>query len=113
MGLPNIFKPKKEEELIEVIGQKKTMPQPPLPPPFKAEVKEDNKEVLELLNVIINNQAVIYEEIKKSHQTAIVLSSEELNLVPEEDKEEYLALKENNPKKAEVMLAGYKATKKK
>ena len=108
----NLFKPKKEEEMIEVLGQKKTMPIPP-PPPFKAEVKEDNKEVLELLNAILNNQAVIYEEIKKSHQTAIVLSSEELNLVPEDDKEEYLALKENNPKKAEVMLAGYKATKKK
>lgn len=69
------------------------------------------KELKKFRADVLNNQALIYS-LLTPEEKSVVLNKEELKYIPEEDKEEYMQLKKDNPNKAKIFLEGYKAQKK-
>ena len=114
MALLNFNKPK-----IEDIPMAKAEPKPEIPLPPKFNIPDQailNRftDLEEQLNTILDNQKVIFQEIQKLTNPTIIpsLDEVELSLIPEEDKDFYLDMKQNNPKMAETLLKGYKVKSK-
>lgn len=120
----NIFQLGKKPEIgtLKVEQRKKDMPPPEysIPPKelpkFPEHQKPEEPEgfeetILKLLGNIIHNQGVIYNKLVE--KDIPVLSDDEIKYIPEEKKDAYFTLKQDNPEDAEIMLEGYKARGKK
>lgn len=113
-------KPKEPEMLQSPKYDKSILSSPPttIPEPpkmFKEDTEQEKQAVIdgivEKLNLIIENQEIMNNNLEAVFNI-LKVEDKDLQLIPDEDKETYLALKQTNPKMAEKLLKEYKSDKK-